>query len=130
MIDQRPGRSVRVIGLLVVGALVLSGCTARAPRERFPQRRLPEPSGFCLHTTAIRDFRATSPTELRVRTGREDWQYRIVLDRPCSSLQAADRIGWTSQKGLICDYRHDAILVGRERCAIGRIEEYKDDSSE
>ena len=65
-----------------------------------------------------------------MRTGSEDWQYQIKLDRPCSSLQTADRIGWTSQKGLVCDYRHDAIIVGRERCAIGRIEEYKGVSSE
>jgi hypothetical protein len=79
-----------------------------------------------LPTAAIRDFRATSNTELNVRTGNEDWQYRILLDRPCNELVTAQRIGWTSQKGLICDYRHDAILVAGERCAVGRIEDYKD----
>ena len=128
--DSLQQRSRRATWLLLASALWLSACTARGPRERFPQRRLPEPSGLCLHTSAIRDYRATSPTELKVRTGSEDWQYQIKLDRPCGSLQTADRIGWTSQKGLVCDYRHDAIIVGRERCAIGRIEEYKGDSSE
>ena len=109
--------------LLLVG---LAGCAANGPRARFAQRNLPEPSGICLPTAAIRDFRATSNTELNVRTGNEDWQYRILLDRPCNELVTAQRIGWTSQKGLICDYRHDAILVAGERCAVGRIEDYKD----
>ena len=108
---------------LLVG---LTGCIATGPRERFPQRNLPEPSGICLPTAAIRDFRATSSSELNVRTGNEGWQYRVVLDRPCNEMVTAQRIGWTSQKGLICDYRHDAILVAGERCAIGRIEDYKD----
>ncbi len=109
--------------LLLVG---LAGCAAPRAPARFAQRNLPVPSGICLPTAAIRDFRATSNTELNVRTGKEDWQYRVLLDRPCNELVTAQRIGWTSQKGLICDYRHDAILVAGERCAVGRIEDYKD----
>jgi len=124
--EERATGSAVVI-LLVVG---LAGCVATGPRERFPQRELPEPSGICLPTASIRDFRATSSSELNVRTGTEDWQYRVVLDRPCSELVTAQRIGWTSQQGLICDYRHDAILVAGERCAIGRIEEYNDGPGE
>jgi len=108
----------------------LAGCVASGPRDPYSQRNLPVPSGICLPTATIRDFRATSSTELHVRTGDEDWQYRVVLDRPCSTLISAQRIGWTSQEGLICDYRHDPILVAGERCAIGRIEDYKVDPVE
>lgn len=108
----------------------LAGCAATGARDPYPQRNLPVPSGICLPTATIRDFRGTSTTELLVRTGNEDWQYRVVLDRPCRALISAQRIGWTSQEGLICDYRHDAILVAGERCAIGRIEDYKTDAVE
>ena len=113
--------------LLWALVLALGACGSRGPRERFPQRHLPAPSGICLQSALIRDFRASSPTELRVRTGAEGWQYSIILDRPCGDLVTADRIGWTSQRGLVCDYRHDAILVNGERCAIGRIEDYRSD---
>ena len=113
-------------GSAAILLLVVAGCAATGPRDRFPQRNLPEPSGICFPTAAIRDFRAVSSSELNVRTGNENWQYRVVLDRPCNELVTAQRIGWTSQKGLVCDYRHDAILVAGDRCAIGRIQDYID----
>ena len=67
-------------GSAAILLLVVAGCAATGPRDRFPQRNLPEPSGICFPTAAIRDFRAVSSSELNVRTGNENWQYRVVLD--------------------------------------------------
>jgi hypothetical protein len=126
---MKPGGK-KVGSLCLIGAIFLTGCASRTKGGRLAQVELPVATGRCLPTATIQDFRATSTTELRVRTGEKGWQYRIVLDRECRQLPVASRIGWTSQRGFICDYRHDAILVDGERCAIGRIEDYDAHPSE
>ncbi|MDG1402125.1 MAG: DUF6491 family protein [Candidatus Binatia bacterium] len=117
-----PGRISVWLWCLVL--LAIAGCATPRNLVRRPQLELPQPTGQCIATAKIRDFRAKGVKELRVRTEENDWQYLLVLDRECPNLADAQRIGWTSQRGKICDYRHDAILVDGERCAIGRIEDY------
>ncbi len=104
--------------------VLLTGCSTRATNRRQPQVVLPVPSGQCIRTAMIKDYRTSGQQEIRVRTATSGWQYRVILDRKCALLPVVRTIGWTSQQGRLCDYRHDAILVGGERCAIGRIEEY------
>ena len=114
------------IALGVFFALALAsagpGCLARNA-DQYPaaEKRLPEPTGTCIFVRTIQDFRAENAFSLLVRTRATGWQYRVELDRRCVQLPFAQALGWTSQQGRVCDYRHDAVLVRDDRCSIGRI---------
>lgn len=108
-------------------AAVFAGCAGARNSDKYPEqeKRLPEPTGTCIFVRTIQDFRVENPFSLLVRTRATGWQYRVELDRRCTQLPFAQAVGWTSQQGRVCDYRHDAVLVRGDRCSIGRITELK-----
>jgi hypothetical protein len=115
---------------LTATVVLLAGCASPRNAELYPaeEKRLPKPTGTCIYVRTIQDFRVEDAFSLLVRTRATGWQYKVELNRRCTQLPFAQAVGWTSQQGRVCDYRHDAVLVRGDRCGIGRITTIEEES--